>query len=318
MRYWETESYKNFFVSWSLLHARKPLIAQLAETGYPIKLISDQLKGPSKHIASVVLSSAQLIADFDVNINWEYRSLADAVNANFVCGFPVHYRNLNGLPAPNWWIGEAQRYSQEFGMVIGSVTDEGLKLYIKGMADAYVEADSTNESYRRAIGLASEPGYFNMSLDTQPAWASELFLWRPNYEAHRLIFYEQKGTPENNIAHQWKALAVNVLTQQIESGKPLDSLLKDLSLVAQSKGSKVVRQPDTQESPGKVLTTKERNSFLVTIAALCKLAKVDYTKHAGSAKAVVAAADELGVSIGDTTVENILKSIHAVLEKKSR
>lgn len=59
----------------------------------------------------------------------------------------------------------------------------------------------------------------------------------------------------------------------------------------------------------KPLATRERNTLLTIIAALCKEAKLDYTKHAKTAGLIESTAAKMGLSIGDTTIESHLKKI---------
>lgn len=59
----------------------------------------------------------------------------------------------------------------------------------------------------------------------------------------------------------------------------------------------------------KPLSTRERDTLLTIIAALCKDAGYDYTKHAKTAGLIQSTASKMGVSIGETTIENHLKKI---------
>ena len=67
------------------------------------------------------------------------------------------------------------------------------------------------------------------------------------------------------------------------------------------------------------VSTKERNTFLCIIAALCKGAAVDYSKPSKAAGIIREIAHrELGVAIGDTTIENCLKKIPEALEARTK
>lgn len=57
------------------------------------------------------------------------------------------------------------------------------------------------------------------------------------------------------------------------------------------------------------LDTRERNSLLSIIAALCKEAKIPYDKPAKAAGMIQSTAATMGVSIGETTIEGHLKKI---------
>ena len=65
-----------------------------------------------------------------------------------------------------------------------------------------------------------------------------------------------------------------------------------------------------QEKP---LSNRERNTLLTIIAALCKEAKLDYTKHAKTAGLIQSTVAGMGASIGETTIEGHLKKIPEAL-----
>lgn len=59
----------------------------------------------------------------------------------------------------------------------------------------------------------------------------------------------------------------------------------------------------------KPLATRERDTLLTIIAALCKDAGYDHTRHAKTAGLIYNTAVTMGVSIGETTIEGHLKKI---------
>lgn len=59
----------------------------------------------------------------------------------------------------------------------------------------------------------------------------------------------------------------------------------------------------------KPLGKRERDTLLSIIAALCKEAKLDYSKPAKTAGLIQSTAIGMGISIGETTIENHLKKI---------
>ncbi|MFC7462819.1 hypothetical protein [Hydrogenophaga defluvii] len=59
----------------------------------------------------------------------------------------------------------------------------------------------------------------------------------------------------------------------------------------------------------KPLSNRERDTLLTIIAVLCKDAGYDFTKHAKTAGTIQSTAATMGVSIGETTIENHLKKI---------
>lgn len=60
---------------------------------------------------------------------------------------------------------------------------------------------------------------------------------------------------------------------------------------------------------GKPLLSRERDTLLVIIAALCKDAGYDYTKHAKTAGLIQSTATKMGLAIGESTIEGHLKKI---------
>ncbi len=69
---------------------------------------------------------------------------------------------------------------------------------------------------------------------------------------------------------------------------------------------------------GKALGTRERNTLLTIIAALCKEAKIDYLKPAKAAHLIEGQAARMGLRIGETTIEMHLKKIPDTLESRGK
>ena len=80
-------------------------------------------------------------------------------------------------------------------------------------------------------------------------------------------------------------------------------------------GAPVVATADPDEKP---LSTNERNTLLVIIAALCSEAKIDYKKPAKAAGMILHTADSMGLKIGETTIERHLKKIPDALETRMK
>ena len=68
----------------------------------------------------------------------------------------------------------------------------------------------------------------------------------------------------------------------------------------------------------KPLLTRERNTLLVIIAALCREAKIDYSKPSKAAANIKHQLDLMGLSVGETTVEEHLKKIPDALESRTK
>jgi hypothetical protein len=71
-------------------------------------------------------------------------------------------------------------------------------------------------------------------------------------------------------------------------------------------------------TPDRPLGTRERNTMLCIIAALCKDLGYDHTKHAKTAGLILSTAAGMGLSIGETTIENKLKEIANALESRMK
>lgn len=87
---------------------------------------------------------------------------------------------------------------------------------------------------------------------------------------------------------------------QVDAPKPSNDLLKDF--------------PEDDRPIG----TKERNTLLTIIAVLCNDAKLDYRRPAKTAGLIQGMAASMGVSIGETTIENHLKKIPSALETRMK
>ena len=66
------------------------------------------------------------------------------------------------------------------------------------------------------------------------------------------------------------------------------------------------------------LGTKERNTLLIIIAALCNEAKMDCAKPAKTAALIADTAAKMGLSIGESTIEGHLKKIPDALETRMK
>jgi len=83
-----------------------------------------------------------------------------------------------------------------------------------------------------------------------------------------------------------------------------DSLTKFIQEVTAEDG-----ESSDKSARDKPLSSRERDTLLTIIAALCKDAGYDYSKHAKTAGLIQSTASIMGVSIGETTIEGHLKKI---------
>jgi len=85
-------------------------------------------------------------------------------------------------------------------------------------------------------------------------------------------------------------------------GRGMDFLFAEIDLLR----SKLKQPIARKDNP---LSTRERDTLLAIIAALCNVAGYDASKHAKTAGLIKDAAAAMGVSIGETTIEGHLKKI---------
>ena len=77
-------------------------------------------------------------------------------------------------------------------------------------------------------------------------------------------------------------------------------------------------QPKKQKTdPPDSLSTKERNTLLVLIAALCKQAKFDW-KATGISVSIAEATEAVGAPVTDDTIRKILKQIDEAIAARSK
>jgi len=98
------------------------------------------------------------------------------------------------------------------------------------------------------------------------------------------------------------------VTKEFENEGLDAAVLEILSLRAKLEKSKI-----NSIEAEKPLAKRERDSLLTIIAALCQDAKFDHNKSAKTAGLIQSTAAKMGVSIGETTIEEHLKKIpHAL------
>jgi hypothetical protein len=77
-------------------------------------------------------------------------------------------------------------------------------------------------------------------------------------------------------------------------------------------------KPAQKEDGEKPLGTREKNTLLAIIAALCHEANIDHTKPAKAAGQVRHIMDGMGVQVGETTIEGHFKAIPGALESRTK
>ena len=100
---------------------------------------------------------------------------------------------------------------------------------------------------------------------------------------------------------------------------PAGSLPNDVALVVRASAiSEFIEAVSTDKKIDKPLSDKERETLLVIIAALAKEAKVDITKTSKAGELIASMTQQLGSSIGATTIETHLKKIPQALENRAK
>jgi hypothetical protein len=100
---------------------------------------------------------------------------------------------------------------------------------------------------------------------------------------------------------------------------PAGGIPKDAVLVVRTEAILAFLQSinDEPSKAPKPLTTKERNTLLVLLAALCKQANIDFNKP-GIATAIARMTENIGAPITDDTIRNIIKQMNEALETRSK
>lgn len=88
-------------------------------------------------------------------------------------------------------------------------------------------------------------------------------------------------------------------------------------IIRQSEVTHLIEFLEGTAKKEKPLTTNEKNSLLVLIAALCKEADVDWNQR-GIATSLVAMTDLIGAPLTDETMRKILKQIDSAIDSRSK
>jgi hypothetical protein len=104
----------------------------------------------------------------------------------------------------------------------------------------------------------------------------------------------------------------------VENIEPLRTSLDALKDVPDDKPPETA-DPAADSGDDRPLTTRERNTLLVVIATLCAELKIDPNRPAKSASIIKDAAVRNGLSIGESTIEGVLKKLpEAIAARSSR
>ncbi|MBV5346847.1 hypothetical protein JZU46_01305 [bacterium] len=112
----------------------------------------------------------------------------------------------------------------------------------------------------------------------------------------------------------WYLLKTSMSMQDVKSNALF--LHKEVERYESRYPERIVSQPKIATE--KDLGNKERNTLLCIIAALCEESKFDYKKHSKTAGLIQSTAARMGISIGETTIEEHLKKIPNALETRMK
>ena len=104
------------------------------------------------------------------------------------------------------------------------------------------------------------------------------------------------------------------LREKLDS-EGIDWLLDEAALLRAKIKKLEEKTAAKQEKP---LTTRERNTLLAIIAALCNEAKIDHTKPSKAADYILSTADKMGLSISKRGIEEHLKKIPDMLASRMK
>lgn len=145
-------------------------------------------------------------------------------------------------------------------------------------------------------------------LDVTAVSLEGIFLASPDGD-----LYEVKSRHEDDLCSGKKFFDPN-------NFHPAGCLPEDAFFVVRTAAIRSLEQSVNGESASteKPLATRERNTLLTIIAALCKEAKIDYTKPAKAAGLIEDTAAKMGLSIGETTIEGHLKKITSTVATRMK
>lgn len=130
------------------------------------------------------------------------------------------------------------------------------------------------------------------------------------------VYWSGQLESERGFSHSLRLVTWGELLDPINSGDLLFSRSSLEEIVGRIKGKGDKSSSDSAASE-KPLSTKERQTMLVLIGALCKQAGIDY-KQKGIADAIQKMTENIGASLSDDTIRNVLKQIDDAVESRSR
>jgi len=178
--------------------------------------------------------------------------------------------------------------------------------------------------------LNADDNLLDITMDKPVSWAQELFVNKHNLDAYACLWFDldDSSTPRYEDQKHVRQQAVWRETLRLMGRLPYVNITVPppeswgstgpTATMQESEAATVSESNMVGAMPDKPLATRERNALLAIIAALCKETKLDYTKPSKTAKLIQSMADQMGVTLGETTIENHLKKIPDALETRTR
>lgn len=271
------------------------LLERLAEASFPLNLLFD-----AKHdqaiapIANLILASSAILDRSKKE--WIYKSLAELGEEIFITSSHSNWANNAGQ-----WIKPAiSVFSECVYRQVWYEEDEGLVFYVlqEGKFRPAVQGDA---AYDFVCRLRQDTSLSDLHFAKPPSWAFELYLYKPNYDAYRVIWYSNNfkiDDPKYKDAQKAKAEAVRNET------KRLAGLIN-------------AENDSSTPSKSKPLSTTERHTFLTIIAALCDYAAIGFAERGASVQ-IAKLTQDIGAAISDDTIRPLLKQIPEALGRRTK
>jgi hypothetical protein len=141
---------------------------------------------------------------------------------------------------------------------------------------------------------------------------------RQSIESGEIPFNEIERIWEDHLEAREKYLEKRMSNRENDF-YPADGIPKDSVLVVRTEALLEFLNAldgDTSDNRLKPVSTKERQTYLVLIATLCRQANIDPSMR-GISSAIAAMTEEFGAPVSDDTIRNILKQIPDAVEARS-
>lgn len=194
----------------------RPLLPRLLGRGLHVGRLHEALSnGHLAPLAQLILNS-EVIAE-RAALPWLYKSLAHFGEEKFVCGGHDWWAEEDD---PRWFTFAEKEFSESVCLQL-SLMDEGLQLFVVKHG-AYQPARPGDSAYDFVRRLCDENAILSLQFTKAPKWAEELFIYRPNLDAHSLVWgdHSHLSDPFREEALNAKCEAVGRVTQRLQAVAP--------------------------------------------------------------------------------------------------